>query len=154
MSSKQPTPSGPATGRKKPFCHHPFCCLRPDCHKSYKSLHGLSMHFGKFPRCCNFKRMSSHNTRENTALQPPLEDAQESLTEYPWDKDDSLHKSKDASSVENSLDTAAPKDQAGVYTQSANDTALRFGVRFTTAQFHKTKWLNSSVMWIPHTICT
>jgi hypothetical protein len=85
--------------------------------------------------------MSLNDTRENTALQPPAEDAHESLTEYPWDEDDSLHKSKDASSVENSLDTAAPKDQAGVYTESANDTPLRLSIRFTTAQFHEAKLL-------------
>jgi hypothetical protein len=96
------------------------------------------MHFGKSQQCSNFK-MSGHNTRANTASQPPATEAQESLIEYPWDEDDSVHESKDASSVEDIISTGAPNNQAGVYTESANDAALRFGIRFTTEQFHETK---------------
>jgi hypothetical protein len=44
--------------------------------------------------------MSGHNTRANIASLPKAVDAQESLTEYPWDEDASLHESKDASSIE------------------------------------------------------
>jgi hypothetical protein len=39
------------------------------------------------------------------------------------------------------MGTAAPNNQAGVYRESVNDAALRFGIRFTTEQFHKTKLL-------------
>jgi hypothetical protein len=68
--------------------------------------------------------MSRHNTNANTALQPRAVEAQESLTEYSWDEDDSVHESEDASSVEDIIRTGAPNNQAGVYTESANDAAL------------------------------
>jgi hypothetical protein len=98
------------------------------------------MHFGKSQQCSNFK-MSGHNTSANTASQPPAAEAQKSLTEYPWDQDDSVHQSEDASYVEGIISTGAPNNHAGVYTESANDAALRFGIRFTTEQFHETKLL-------------
>jgi hypothetical protein len=85
--------------------------------------------------------MSGHSTRANTASQPPAADAQEPLMEYPWDEDDYLHESEDASSLKDILSTGAPNNQAGVYTESANDAALRFGMRFTTEQFNETKLL-------------
>jgi hypothetical protein len=46
----------------------------------------------------------------------------------------------------------APNNQAGIYSESANDAALRFGIRFTTEQYHKTKLLKCSVMPMPHII--
>jgi hypothetical protein len=67
--------------------------------------------------------------------------AQESATEYPWDEDDSIHECEDASSIEDIISAGAPNSQAGVFTESAHDAALRFGIRFTTAQFHETKLL-------------
>ena len=72
---------------------------------------------------------------------PPAVDAQDSITEYPWDEDDSFYESDDAFSIEANISTAAPNNKAGVYTESPNDAALRFGIRFTTAQFHETKLL-------------
>ncbi len=85
---------------------------------------------------------SGHNTRANRAnrASQPL-DAQESATKYPWDEDDSLYESEDASSIEDNISTGAPNNHAGVYTESAHDAASRFGIRFTTAQFHETKLL-------------
>jgi hypothetical protein len=100
----------------------------------------MRMHFGKLQQCSNFK-MSRHNTNANTAMQPRAVEAQESLTEYPWGEDDSAHESEDASSFEDIIRTGAPNNQVGVYTESANDAALRFGIRFTTEQFHETKLL-------------
>ncbi len=52
------------------------------------------------------------NTNANTASQPRDIEAQESLTEYPWDEDDSVHESEDASSVEDIIRTGAPNNQA------------------------------------------
>jgi hypothetical protein len=122
MSSKRPPSSGDSTGRKKPFLQHAYKYLNPNCLKSFKSPNGLRMHFGKLQQCSNFK-MSRRNTSANTALQPWAMEAQESLTEYPWDEDDSVHESEDASSVEDIIRTGAPNNQAGVYTESDNDAA-------------------------------
>jgi hypothetical protein len=55
--------------------------------------------------------MSRHNTNANTALQPWAVEAQESLTEYPWDEDDSAHESEDASSVEDITDWCTQQPQ-------------------------------------------
>ena len=86
--------------------------------------------------------MSRNNTSANTASLLPALDAQESPTEYPpWDEDDSFHESEIASSIENNISTAVTNHHVGVYTESPNDAALRFGIRFTTAQFHETKLL-------------
>ena len=52
-----------------------------------------------------------------------------------------LFMSDDAFSIEANISTAAPNNKAGVYTESPNNAALRFGIRFTTAQFHETKLL-------------
>jgi hypothetical protein len=80
----------------------------------------------------------------NTASRLPALDAQESLTKYPpWDEDDSLHESEIPSSIEDTASTAAPNHQAGIYMELPNDAALRFGICFTTAQFHETKLLTS-----------
>jgi hypothetical protein len=37
--------------------------------------------------------------------------------------------------------SSAPNNQAGIYSESANNVALRFGICFTTKQYHKTKLL-------------
>jgi hypothetical protein len=76
--------------------------------------------------------------------QPPAVDAQESLRQCPcWDKDDSLHESEEASQ-EGSIGTGASDNQVGVFDESVNDAALRFGIRFTTKQFHKSKLVELS----------
>jgi hypothetical protein len=86
--------------------------------------------------------MSRNNTRANTPLLLLALDAQESLTKYPpWDEDDSLHESEIASSMEDNISTAASNHHAGLYMELQNNAALRFGIRFTTAQFHETKLL-------------
>jgi hypothetical protein len=137
---QQSAPCPGSTGRKKPFLQQAHECHQTDCSKSYKTSNGLHMHFGKSLQCCNFK-MSGNNTRANTALLPPALNAQESLTEYRWDEDDSLHESEIASSIEDNISSDAPNRQAGVYTESPKAAALRFGIGFTTAQLHKTKVL-------------
>jgi hypothetical protein len=110
MSSKRPPSSGGSTGRNKPFLQHACKCLNPNCLKSFKSPNGLRMHFRKSQQCSSFK-MSRHNTSANTALQPWAVEAQwESLTEYPWDEDDSVNESEDASSVKDIIRTGAPNN--------------------------------------------
>ena len=85
--------------------------------------------------------MSGRDSQANTASQSPAAPSQEPLTEYPWDEDDPVQESEDSSSANDSISPGAPNTQAGVYTESANDAALRFGIRFTTEQFHETKLL-------------
>jgi hypothetical protein len=140
MSVKRPPPSGGSIGRKKPFLQHAYKCLNHICLKSFKSHNGLRLHFRKSPQCFNFK-VSRHNTSANTASHPPAVEAQESLTEYPWNEDDSVYESEDASSVEDIISTGASNNPAGISKESANDAALRFGIRFTTEQFYETKLL-------------
>jgi hypothetical protein len=94
------------------------------------------MHFGKSPQCSNFK-MPGCNTQANTASQPLVAHAQEPLTEYPWDEVHSLQESEDASSIDNIVSPGAPNNKAGIYMESANDAALRFGIRFITETFTK-----------------
>jgi hypothetical protein len=126
--------------KRKAFLQHAYKCLNLNCLKSFKFHNGLCMHFGKSQQCSNFE-MSGNNTRANTARQPLAAEAQESLTEYPWDEDESVHESKDASSIEDIISTGALNNQADVYAESANDATLRFGIRFTTEHFHETKLL-------------
>ena len=95
------------------------------------------MHFGKSPTCASFK-MSHNRFLFVPASKPSALDAQESTTEYPWDDDDSQSAE---SSEEDNVGPEPPNHQAGVYSESPNDAALRFGIRFTTAQFHETKLL-------------
>jgi hypothetical protein len=56
-------------------------------------------------------------------LHPPPVDHQEALTEYPWDN-----------FVEDENNpSGAPNNQAGIYSEFANNTALKFGgICFTT----------------------
>jgi hypothetical protein len=98
------------------------------------------MHFGKSQQYSNFK-MSGRISQEITASQSPAALPQEPLTEFPWSEEDSVPESDDASCADDSLSPGVPNTQAGVYTESANDAAFRFGIRFTTEQFHETKLL-------------
>ena len=82
------------------------------------------MHFGKLPQYCNFKMSGLNSGTTKPASLPPAVDAQESVTEYPWDEDDSFYESDDAFSIEANISTAAPNNEAGVYTESPNDAAL------------------------------
>ena len=134
ISAKRSNPSAVSTGSKKPFLHHTFRCPHPDCNKSYKSVNGLRIHFGRLPQCASF-RMSIHNRQAQAALQPPSLEHLEVLTEYPWDDVESLNKLHEAvivNSTDDNHGSVAPTNQ--VYSESANDAALRFGIRFTTKQ--------------------
>jgi hypothetical protein len=83
---------------------------------------------------------------------------QESI-DYPWDDEDSLDKSVEAA-IENRAASkngfeALPTPPAGTYSESTNNSTLRFGIRFTTKQYHKTKLLKiPSDATTPHTIST
>jgi hypothetical protein len=69
---------------------------------------------------------------------------QESI-DIPWDDEDSLDESVEAALGNDEASTNESKASAihaaGTYSESTNDSALRFGIRFTTEQYHKTKLL-------------
>ena len=70
---------------------------------------------------------------------PPAVEANEALADVPWDNDeDSIDEELNQADTNNVLEEI---DRAGVYSDSANDSALRFGIRFTTEQYHETKLL-------------
>jgi hypothetical protein len=114
MTSKRSNPSSVLTERKKPFLYHTFRCPRPDCNKSFKTVNGLRMHFGKSPTCASFK-MSQNQSLFVPASKPSALDAQESTTEYPWDDDD-LQSAE--SSQEDNISPEPPNHEAGVYTST------------------------------------
>jgi hypothetical protein len=67
---------------------------------------------------------------------PPALEHQETLTEYPWDDKDSLD------GLDDNNPSGAPSNQAGIYSESANNTALKFGgIYFTTEKHHQTELL-------------
>jgi hypothetical protein len=72
---------------------------------------------------------------------PPV--ALEESIDIPWDDEDSLDKSVEAALGNHEASTnefeASTTHPAGTYSESTNDSALRFGIRFTTGQYHKTK---------------
>ena len=84
---------------------------------------------------------AQHNWRTKAALQSAAVDTQESLMEYPWDDDDSLHKSEEAFKEDNFV-SGAHNHQAGVYYEFTSYAALRLVIPFNTKQFHKHKLLN------------
>jgi hypothetical protein len=68
---------------------------------------------------------------------------QEALTEYPWDDKDSLDGLDEAYighfTEDENNPSGAPNNQAGIYSESANNTALKFGgICFTTKQHSET----------------
>ena len=77
--------------------------------------------------------------------QPQPINVEEDLTEFPWDDDDSLVEESDASIAlsedTNCLYPGGTNNNKGVYSESANDQALRSGICFTSAQYHETKLL-------------
>ena len=99
----------------------------------------------KSPTCRSFTLFRNRSGKKaSLPLSLPISH-QESATEYPWDEEESLSNDSElesiGSSVANNNASAAPNNQAGVYCESAHDAALRFGIRFTTAQYHETKLL-------------
>jgi hypothetical protein len=76
-------------------------------------------------------------------LHPPPVEHQEALTEYPWDDKDALDGLDEASighfAEDDNNPSGAPNNKAGIYSESANNTALKFGgICFTTKQHHET----------------
>ncbi len=132
-------------GSKKPCLQHAFRCPNPRCNTSSKSLNGLHIHLGKSPTCARFLMFKTQSRTQAVMQQPPVED-NEASADYPWDNDeDSIDDELNQGDTINVLDetngAGGPNDRAGVYTDSANDSALRFGIRFTTEQYHETKLL-------------
>ena len=70
-------------------------------------------------------------------------DNEEALTEFPWDDEASVEESDEASVEvpEDESTGSASNINAGVYRESANEAAMRLGIRFTTKQCHETKLL-------------
>jgi hypothetical protein len=70
---------------------------------------------------------------------PPAVEVNEALADVFWDDDkDSINKELNQADTNNVLEenhsAGGPNDQVGVYSDSANNSALRFGIRFTTEQ--------------------
>jgi hypothetical protein len=62
----------------------------------------------------------------------------EALTEYHWDDEESLNKLHEAVSTystDANSGYGAPNNQAGIYSESANDAAWKFNIRFTSEPF-------------------
>jgi hypothetical protein len=83
-----------------------------------------------------------HKTIWAKAMVPPLAVDQVAFSNYPWDDGTSMDE----------LDYAVARsnNRAGTYSESANNAAFRFGVRFlTTEQYHKSKLLKilSDTCW-------
>jgi hypothetical protein len=74
---------------------------------------------------------------------PPA--ALEESIDIPWDDEDSLDESVEAALGNDEASTnefqASTIHPAGTYSESTNDSALRFGIRFTTEEHHETKLL-------------
>jgi hypothetical protein len=70
---------------------------------------------------------------------------QEALTEYPWGDKDSLDELAEAAigrfAEDDNNPSGAPNNEAGIYSESANNSALKFGLRFTTKQHHENELL-------------
>jgi hypothetical protein len=79
-------------------------------------------------------------------MHPPSVEHQEALTEYPWDNKDSLDGLDKASighfAENDNNPSGAPNNQAGTYSESTNNTALKLGgICFTTKQHYETELL-------------
>jgi hypothetical protein len=74
---------------------------------------------------------------------PPV--ALEESIDIPWDDEDSLDELVEAALGNDEASTnefeASTIHPAGTYSESMNDSALRFGIRFTTEQYHETNLL-------------
>ena len=143
MSAKRPI-SSVAHGSKKPCLQHAFSCPTPGCNKSSKSLIGLRIHFSKSPKCARFQTSQSRRKATPVVQLPPVA-LQDESTDYPWDDEDSPDELDEAAigniAASTTILEEPPTHAAGTYSESTNDSALRFGIRFTTEQYHETKLL-------------
>jgi hypothetical protein len=138
-SAKRPTASGGTAVSKKPCLQHAYGCPNPRCNTSSKSQKGLHIHLGKSPTCARFLTQTGMK-------KPPAVEANEALVDVPWDNDedsidDTLIQGDTSNVLEENDGAGGPNDQVGVYSDSAHDSAVRFGIRFTTEQYHETKLL-------------
>jgi hypothetical protein len=145
-SSKRPTASRGATGSKKPCLQHAFGCPNPRCITSSRSQKGLHIHLGKSPTCGQFLMLKTWSQTHTVMKKPPVSDANGASADVPWDNDDnSIDEELNHGDTSNVFDVnngaVGPNNRSGVYSDSANNSALRFGIRFTTKQFHETKLL-------------
>jgi hypothetical protein len=108
----------------------------PGCSKSSKSIIGLHIHFSKSPKCARFQTSKSRRKATSVVQTPPVA-LQESI-DYPWDDEDSLDELNEAAIGNNVASTngleAPPTHTAGTYSESIINSALRFGICFTTEQ--------------------
>ncbi len=146
-SAKRPTASDGGTAvSKKPCLQHAFVCPNPHCNTSSKSVKGLHIHLGKSPTCARFLMLKTRSRTQTVRQKPPTVEANEALADVPWDNDDDsideeLNQADTSNVLEENHGAGGPNDGVGVYSDSANDSALRFGIRFTTEQYHETKLL-------------
>ena len=145
-SAKRPTASRGTAVSKKPRRQHAFGCPNHCCNTSYKSLKGLHIHLGKSPTCARFLMLQTWSRTQTVMKKPPSVEANGASAEVPWDNDedsiyDELNHEDTSNDWEENNSAVGPNDRAGVYSDSANDSALRFGIRFTTEQYHETKLL-------------
>jgi hypothetical protein len=73
---------------------------------------------------------------------PPV--ALQDSSGYPWDDEDSLDGLDEAINrniVASTKTEERSTHPAGTYSKLTNDSALQFGIRFTTKQYHKAKLL-------------
>jgi hypothetical protein len=142
MSAKRPTATV-SRGGKKPCLQHAFCCPTPGCNTSSKSIIGLRIHFSKSPKCARFQTSKSHRKAPTVVQTPPEVFAE--ANDCPWDDEDSLDELDEAANKNIEASTNQLEDPAtypaGTFSESTNDSALRFGIRFTTEQYHETKLL-------------
>ena len=132
-----------AASTKKPCLQHAFECPNIICNKSFKSLNGLHIHFGKSLPCARFQ--TSNKQRQAKAIVPSISvELPDASSEYPWDDDESLDQ-LDEDVIQNvahdNNGAGEPNNQARSSFESPNDAVMRFGIRFTTEQYHETKLL-------------
>jgi hypothetical protein len=64
------------------------------------------------------------------------------LTKYPWDEEDSLD-GLDAAAIGHFAEdnpSGAPNNRAGIYSESTNNAALKFGIGFTRKSHQETEF--------------
>ena len=148
MASKRAQAPDVPTGSKKPCHQHVYCCPNPRCNKTYKSIGGLNIHFGKAPQCLVFA-LAYYKGSTKSSLTISQVDRSAAVLLYPWDDDDNednsmapeIDEAVDGNLVDDNSFADLPNCLDSVYTESAHEAALRFGSRFTTKQYHETKLL-------------
>ena len=104
---------------------------------------------GKTPDCADLF-LKTQGKGPTTSVQKPKEVPQlEAAYRVPWDDDEGEddfinqdfeeHANNDL--LEGTTKTPLSKTSAGTYSESAHESALRFGIRYNTAQFYETKLL-------------